>query len=315
MKVKTIFSIIGWLVLSLGIYWGNLYARFGDSSSAVGHTVIASVLIGGFLGFSVLARERKEGAYSNVWMILSWVSFALFALLVIFNTSVILQGYTVATSKNKLKTVAADLNDSMEKFFADYDKNVHARADIYKTKIQNSKDAGYDARRWLRENLGNDVNADKMSKAFIMKMTEGNECLLESDMQDWSDSFNAFSKAIGRWNPFTIVYIARDFSNLAQSNYEKYKDFYENEKNMNVFEKLGTKHPYGIEAAEIPQLKGRFTFSAVNNFFTDKNFDFLSVLFWIIGVAFAVMAFACAIPSHEVKQHDKSVYDLGYPLK
>lgn len=313
MKVKTIFSIIGWLVLSLGIYWGNLYTHFGDT--VAGRTVIASVLIGGFLGFSVLARERKEGAYSNVWMISSWVSFALFALLVIFNTPVILQGYTVATSKNKLITAATGLNDSMKKFFADYDKNVHARANIYKTKIQNSKDAGYEAHKWLIENLGNNVDADKMSKAFIMKMTEGNECLLESDMRDWANYYDAFSKAIGRWNPFTIVYIARNFSSLAQSNYKKYKDYYVNEKNMNVFEKLGTQLPYGIEAAKIPPLKGSFNFSAVNKFFTNKNFDFLSVLFWIIGVTFAVMAFVGAIPSHEVKQHDKSVYDLGYPLK
>lgn len=324
MKYKTIVSIVGWLILTVGLYLGILYLKMGDDANAITLTAIISLLFAGSLFFSVIARERKEGNHPRTWMIASWCSITLCIGLSVFFFPKIVHGYTVATSKGELRTIAGQFNKAILGFLDNYDRNVKDRTVNYKTCMKNALSHNRKSADWVQEQLGlrslptNIADfSNEYSQAFLTMMTNNSNkgTNLSGHKEYYKKRCDELSDVITSWNPFSVVYYARELDQTANDYVNRYRRIYNDDNNKTIFERDGDK-AYGVEKATISELNYAYNaeFDLVA-FFTTIRMSAIGILMTILALSFFSFAFIFAIPSHEVGPNmDGDIYKKGYKL-
>lgn len=330
MKYKTIVSIVGWLVLTVGLYLGTLYLKMGDDAAAMPLTVIISLLIGGSLFFSVFARERKDGKHPRAWMIASWCSITVCFGLSLFFSLDIIHGYTVATSKGELRSVSEQFNKVTIAFLDNYNRNVNDRADNYKTCMKNALRHSTSSSQWVKNKLNlkaamptklEDIDnfSSECRDAFLTKMTNNSkiETNLRGNKDYYKKRYDELSDVITSWNPFYVVYRVREVNQIANKYVHHYRRIYDDDSNKTIFEKAGPKDEKdGIVQSTVAKLESVSEAELdLAAFFRTGRVSAIGILIMILASVFLSFAFLFAIPSHEVAPNsDEDIYKKGYKL-
>lgn len=330
MKYKTIVSIAGWLILTVGLYLGTLYVKMGDDAKTVPLTVIISLFICSSLFFAVFARERKEGKYSRAWMIASWCSITVCFGLSLFFSLDIIHGYTVATSKGELRTISEQFNKATIDFFDNYGRNVKDRADNYKKYMQNALGHDKKSSEWVKNKLGLKADmpntptaiddfSDIYYQTFLTMMTNNSKIgtNLNGNKDYYRKRYNELSDVITSWNPFYVVYRVREINQIVDKYVNHYRKIYDDDSYKTIFEKAGPEdRKDGIAQSTVAELKSVSEADLdLATFFRTRKMGTIGVLITVLALAFLSSAFLFAIPSHEVGPNsDGDIYKKGYKL-
>lgn len=141
MKLKTLIGIIGLLVMTAFVFFGQTFCDFlngdyGDWLNAALWTVITAVVLTTLLILAVVGMS-KQGAHVQTWHVVGIICFALFVGASCFMAAPsVVHTFTVLSRKGDIADKAREIRDNTDMMYQEYTSQAEARSFTLKSNIE-----------------------------------------------------------------------------------------------------------------------------------------------------------------------------------